>query len=194
MNRRSGRWPQERMLGDVSDETLVKRALAGSDRAWTALVRRYDRRVFNYAFRMSGNAEDARDLSQEVFLGVFRNLGGFRGDGAFAAWLFRIAAFRCTDYLRRRRPTGEFIEASAPPSDDPGPQEQATVSRANRRILAALDALPATQRHVVELKFFQQFTFEDIGVQLGISPNTAKTRLYGALKKLKQHEELKGEL
>ena len=182
------------MLRDVSDETLVKRALAGSDRAWMALVRRYDRRVYNYAFRMSGNAEDARDLAQEVFLGVFRNLSGFRGDGAFAAWLFRIAAFRCTDHLRRRRPMGEFDEATAPPAEDPGPQEEAAMSRANRRILAALEALPAAQRHVVELKFFQQFTFEDIGMQLGISPNTAKTRLYGALKKLKHHEELQGEL
>ena len=182
------------MLRDVSDETLVKRALAGSDRAWTALVRRYDRRVYNYAFRMSGNAEDARDLAQEVFLGVFRNLGGFRGDGVFAAWLFRIAAFRCTDYLRRRRPTGEFDETTAPPSDDPGPQDVAAMNRTNQRILAALEALPAAQRHVVELKFFQQFTFEDIGMQLGISPNTAKTRLYGALKKLKHHEELQSEL
>ena len=182
------------MLGDVSDETLVERALAGSDRAWTALVRRYDRRIYNYALRMSGNPEDALDLAQEVFLGVFRNLATFRREGAFAAWLFRIASFRCTDFLRRRRQTDEFDEARAAPSDDRGPAEQASASRVNERILAALDSLPFDQRQVVELKFFQQFTFEDIGGQLGISPNTAKTRLYGALRKLKSREELQGGL
>ena len=64
-------------------------------------------------------------------------------------------------------------------------------THANEQISKALLILPAEQRHVVELKFFQQFTFEDIAQQLGISPNTAKTRLYAALKKLKQREELR---
>lgn len=65
---------------------------------------------------------------------------------------------------------------------------------ANQTIARALAELPAEQRHVVELKFFQEFTFHDIAGQLGISPNTAKTRLYGALRKLRQHEELKDAL
>ena len=64
-------------------------------------------------------------------------------------------------------------------------------THANAQIVRALGELPAEQRHVVELKFFQHFTFEDIARQLGISPNTAKTRLYAALKKLKKHEELR---
>lgn len=76
------------MLPNVSDETLVKRALAGSDGAWTKLVRRYERRIYNYALRMVGHQDDAYDLMQEVFLGVYRNLSGYRGDGVFAAWLF----------------------------------------------------------------------------------------------------------
>jgi len=64
-------------------------------------------------------------------------------------------------------------------------------THANEQISRALLDLPVEQRHVVELKFFQHFTFEDIANQLGISPNTAKTRLYAALKKLKSHEELR---
>ncbi len=67
-------------------------------------------------------------------------------------------------------------------------------THANRQITTALNTLPTDQRHVVELKFFQHFTFDDIGEQLGISPNTAKTRLYSALRKLRENEELRDAL
>jgi len=179
------------MLAGASDDKLVLRALAGSNRAWQTLIRRYERRVYNYALRMVGSPDDALDMMQEVFLGVHRNLPGYRGDGAFAAWLFRIASFRCTDFLRRRRfhsTLEDQEEALTSPSE---PHLEAMATHANARITSALLTLPAEQRHVVELKFFQQFTFEDIAGQLGISPNTAKTRLYAALKKLRQHEELR---
>ncbi len=182
------------MLGTVTDEKLVARALAGSNNAWQKLVKRYERRVYNYALRMVGHPDDAADLMQEVFMGVYRNLPGFRGDGVFAAWLFRIASFRCTDYLRRRRFHDTFDEQLSTARSPNDPQSAAMTTHANQQIGVALASLPAEQRHVVELKFFQQFTFEDIAQQLGISPNTAKTRLYSALRKLKKHEELKDAL
>ncbi len=179
------------MLGTAADEKLVARALTGSNRAWQLLVKRYERRVYNYALRMVGHPDDARDLMQDVFLGVHRNLPGYRGDGVFPAWLFRIASYRCTDYLRKRRFHSSFDEnevAVCAPSD---PQRETLTTHANQQISAALASLPIAQRHVVELKFFQQLTFEDIAQHLGISPNTAKTRLYSALRKLEQHEELR---
>ena len=182
------------MLGTVSDETLVTRAVAGSNSAWHKLVKRYEKRVYNYALRMVGHPDDAFDLMQEVFVGVHRNLSSFRGDGPFPAWLFRIASFRCTDYLRRRRHHDEYDEKMGFMSQEPGPEEQAFSTHANQQIADALNTLPAEQRQVVELKFFQHFTFEDIAGQLGISPNTAKTRLYSALRKLQQHEELRDAL
>ncbi len=182
------------MPGTVSDETLVARAVAGSNSAWNKLVKRYEKRVYNYALRMVGHPDDAFDLMQEVFMGVHRNLAGFRGDGAFPAWLFRIASFRCTDYLRRRRHHEEYDDERGFLAEDQTPEQLTFTSHANQRITAALATLPAEQRQVVELKFFQHFTFEDIAGQLGISPNTAKTRLYAALKKLKQHEELRDAL
>ncbi len=179
------------MLGaTASDQKLIDGALAGSDSAWQKLVKRYEKKVYNYALRMVGHPDDAFDLMQEVFVGVHRNLASYRGDGAFPAWLFRIASFRCTDYLRRRRFSEEFDEARAEAPESLGPQAMTMATHANQRISAALMSLPAEQRHVVELKFFQHFTFEDISEQLGISPNTAKTRLYSALKKLRANPEL----
>lgn len=155
-------------------------------------MKRYERRIYNYALRMVGHPDDALDLVQEVFLGVYRNLGTYRGDGAFAAWLFRIASFRCTDYLRRRRPADPLDEATmeAEPRAAFDPALAAAATDANRHVLRALATLPPAQRHVVELKFFQHCTFDEIGERLAISPNTAKTRLYSALRKLKACEEL----
>ena len=182
------------MLGPITDETLVKRAVAGSNGAWSKLVKRYEKRVYNYALRMVSHPDDAFDLMQEVFMGVHRNLASFRGDAPFPAWLFRIASFRCTDYLRRRRVHEEFDEERGFLNGEAGPEEQAFTTHANQQIFRALNTLPDEQRQVVELKFFQNFTFEDIAGQLGISPNTAKTRLYSALRKLKTHEELRDAL
>ena len=116
------------------------------------------------------------------------------GDGAFPAWLFRIASFRCTDYLRRRRVHDEYDDEQNFAETDSNPEQSTLTTFANQQIAAALGTLPQDQRQVVELKFFQNFTFDDIAAQLGISPNTAKTRLYSALRKLKQHEELRDAL
>ena len=183
------------MLGTTApDEKLVARALKGSNSAWTSLVKRYEQRIYNYALRMVGHPDDAFDLMQEVFVGVHKNLATYRGDGAFPAWLFRIANFRCTDYLRRRRFFDEYDESADPAPAEASPELAAMSTHANQQISEALARLPVDQRQVVELKFFQQFTFEDIGEQLGISPNTAKTRLYSALKKLKSEEELRNAL
>ena len=178
------------MIGTASDEKLIKRALGGSNSAWNKLIKRYEKRVYNYALRMVGNPDDAMDLMQEVFVGVHRNLASYRGEGAFPAWLFRIASFRCTDYLRRRRFMDEYDEQTAPSDDTLSPQSLAMATHANAQITEALQQLSHEQRQVVELKFFQAFTFEDIASQLGISPNTAKTRLYSALKKLRSNREL----
>ena len=90
------------MFSRKTDEQLIKNAKQGSERAWLQLVKRYEKRLYNHAFRMSGNADDAMDILQDVLISVYRNLDNYRGDGVFVAWLFRIASFRCIDYFRRK--------------------------------------------------------------------------------------------
>lgn len=184
------------MLGTQSDDRLITKALAGSAGAWSGLVRRYERRIYNYALRMVGHPDDASDLVQEVFMAVHRNLATFRGESAFASWLFRIANYRCTDFLRRRRAFTSLDDVAELPDDhrDSSPSEIAGTMSINQRLTLAMQSLPPDQRVVVELKFFQHFTFEEIAGQLGISPNTAKTRLYAALRKLQSMEELRDAL
>lgn len=160
--------------------------MKGSEKAWLALVKRYENRVYNYALRMSGNADDALDIVQDTFMAVYRNLESYRGEGAFPAWLFRIAVFRSTDLLRRRHKFSEFFEELIDQKNDNDPEPHLQQTRNNRDILNRLQTLSNDSRQIVELKFFQHFTFEEIAGQLGISSNTAKSRLYAALKKMRE--------
>jgi len=179
------------MFAPKSDDELIAQALDGSERAWLIIVKRYEKRLFNYSLRMSGNREDAMDILQDVLLSVYRNLSAYRGDGKFAAWLFRIASFRCIDYFRRRKFHTPIDEMEI--EDESGydkPDLNLSNTRSNRDIATLMSRLPIDQRQVVELKFFQSFTFNEIGSQLGISTNTAKTRLYSALGKMRVQKDI----
>lgn len=180
------------------DEALIAAALAGSPHAWEKLVKRYESRVFNQGLRLMGNPSDAMDLLQEVFLGVYRNLHRFRGDAKFSSWLFRIAHNKAIDLSRRKRllagtppnAEGEADPLEGLPADrQQEPEISLMHSELNQRIVERLSQLPLAQRLVVELKVFQSMTFEEIADMQDISENTAKTRFYAALKKLKQTTE-----
>lgn len=175
-----------------SDETLVKQALNGKKSAWITLVKRYEKNLFNYALRMVNNREDALDLMQDVFIAVFRNLSSFRGDSPFKGWMFKIAHYRCMEFYRRKKPTQSLDETPEQEDIDEQtcPEKQMTLNQRQLDIQQALAKLPVNQKIVVELKFFQHATFEDIAYQLGISINTAKSRLYSGLDKLKDYVEL----
>ncbi|WDE13174.1 RNA polymerase sigma factor [Thalassomonas haliotis] len=175
-----------------SDETLVKQALKGKKSAWVALVKRYEKNVYNYTYRMVSNGDDAMDLMQDIFMAVFRNLASFRGDSPFKGWLFKIAHYRCIEFYRKKRPTQSLDEAPEQVAErDAGcPEYHMSSTEQASELQRAMQYLSFNQKLVVELKFFQQCTFEDIALQLGISTNTAKSRLYSALDKLKDQLEV----
>lgn len=176
---------------EKSDQQLINKALNGSKRAWLELVGRYERPIYNYAVRMTGNPEDAKDLMQEVFVSLFRNLSGYRGEGSFKSWLFKIAHYRCIEFYRKKRPTQGLDDAPEIETKEPCPEMTLAGHQRNNQLVDAMQQLPLAQKAVVELKFFGQFTFEEIALQLGISTNTAKSRLYTALEKLKNLMEVK---
>jgi len=185
-----------------NDEKLIEKALSGSQRSWVNLVKRYEGLVYNYCLRMTFNASDARDLMQEVFLATYRNLPSYRGVNQFKGWMMRIAANKTTDFLRARgrnplHQAGEVSDESyqspevhTAQSHSHDPAEQYKLARNNIQIKQILNKLPDEQKLIVELKFFQHFTFDEISHQTGISINTVKTRLYSALNKLKGYSEI----
>ena len=177
-----------------SDEKLVTAALQGSGRAWRRLVQRYEGRIYNLGYRLTGNGEDAMDLTQEVFLGVFRNLRRFRGDASFRTWLFRIAHNKAVDLNRRNKlqslmgsldEAGEFAAGELSARVEFEPDHGLAKRECNRLALELLRRIPLEQRLVVELKIYQSLTFDEIARMQEISVNTAKTRFYTALKKMR---------
>lgn len=177
---------------DQSDLDLILKAQAGSLPAWDALVRRYEGQVYNFSLRFTGNADDALDLMQEVFLGLYRNLEEFRGQSQLSTWLFRVAHNKAIDLARRRsvRPVlneqTDHDELQNLCSELPSPDEQLETQQGNVRVRTLLSQLPIAQRMVVELKIYQELTFDEIADLSGISANTAKTRFYTALKKIRE--------
>lgn len=174
---------------DQNDNQLIDATLNGSVSAWETLVRRHETRVFNLGLRLMHNPDDAMDLTQEVFLGVHRNLYRFRGESQFSTWLFRIVHNKAIDLIRRRQAgpdmeTG-FDDLPEPDEKQAGPQEQYLEYEFNERIAQYLARLPPAQRVIVELKVFQSLTFEEIATLQNIPANTAKTRFYSALKNLR---------
>lgn len=170
---------------DKTDEQLIQRALQGNRSAWVKLVKRYEKSVYNYGIRMTSNREDALDLMQEIFTSVFRNLNTYRAEGTFKAWLFRIASYRCVEFYRRKKPTQALDDTPEMECEASRPEVTLFISRDSQQLINAMAQLPLAQKAVVELKFFGQFTFDEIAEQLNVSSNTVKSRLYSALEKLK---------
>jgi len=175
------------------DEKLIHKALDGNEKAWVKLVKRYEKRIYNYSLRMTGATDEAMDLVQEVFLAVFRNLPNYRGNGVFPAWIFRIASNRCTDFLRRRN-NNPLARQSATDTETLSSSSMADEDlhrdQGNKHVLKLLSELPQEQRQVIEMKLFQNMTFDEIEGYTGLSANTAKTRFYTALEKLRKNVEV----
>ena len=180
-----------------TDEQLISLALNGSQRSWVRLVKRYEKLIYNYCLRMSRNPSEAMDLMQEVFLAVYRNLPSYQGKNQFRAWLMRITANKTIDFQRHKERNPQhyaenFDESELGHSDGyhhSEPDYQYAQSDHQKQVEKLMQSLPLEQRMVIELKFCQHCTFEEIAMQLNTPVNTVKTRLYSALNKLRDQME-----
>ena len=165
---------------EVEDRDLIEKARRGDVEGFNLLISRWEKRVFNYLLRLVRDREDALDLSQEVFLKAYQNLGKLDDAGRFGPWLFRIAHNEAFSLLRRRRPESD------------GAVEEID-ARAGRRfpielalaVESALGRLSEDQREAVILKVYQGFKFEEMAEVLSCPVSTVKSRLYTALDLLK---------
>ena len=164
------------VLVDVDERELISRSCAGDLDAFDHLVRVHQDRIYNVAYRLTGNHEDASDAAQDAFVRAFQALPRFRRDAAFSTWLYRIATNAALD-LVRRRPAVPPMELSV---DQPGPSDpEAEVHRreVHRRVHAAVGHLPAEYRAVVVLRGLQGLAYEEIARVLQIPIGTVRSRL-----------------
>lgn len=175
--------------GDADrDEALAARAGQGDRGAFEVLYRRYAAVVFGRLSRLIGPVAERDDLTQDVFLGLYRALPRFRGDAALSTLLYRITANVACDHLRRRgrRPVEPLDRAilEGLVSDDAGPEARARRGRELARVLAALDRITPRKRVALLLRVVEGLGFADIGAIVGTSADTAKKRAQHGLREL----------
>lgn len=165
---------------------LIHKAAEGDAHAFEALLLAYQKQVYNLALRMTGNPDDAMDLSQEAFIKAWRGLSSYRFDSAFSTWLYRLTSNVCIDALRRNRRRQAVAETVSLDDDDSwiepadwegDPQrllERAELSRAVER---GLEALPDHFRQVLVLRELSGLSYQEIGTAMELDLGTVKSRI-----------------
>ncbi len=182
----------------TDEKSLIHEAQRGDPEAFEQLVRSYDQQVLRMAFNLLHSQEDARDVYQEVFLRVYRNLPKFRFDCAFSTWLYRIVANLCLDQIRKRKVRKESssaVETAAGEVDrlqfiperraDVDPQRQLMSAEVISRVNEVLDQLTPRERIVFEMRHFQGMRLRAIGESLGVTEEAAKNCLFRATQKMR---------
>jgi RNA polymerase sigma-70 factor, ECF subfamily len=191
---------QERARQAEEDRALIERAQAGDMAAFRRLVERHQRRAFALALSMVRDENDARELVQEAFLRVFKNLGGFQGGSSFFTWLYRIITNLSIDLIRKPgRQTVDIEEARLDMGDGPdldfpllgrldGADPAGIVRRSEiaARLQTALDALPSYHRAVIVMREIDGLSYEEMAEALSVSKSTIMSRLFHARQKLQR--------
>ena len=177
------------------DAEIVRLVLAGDTELYAVLVNRYRTRVSRYVERFTYDVEDARDVTQEVFVKVYGALDSFDPRFKFSTWLFRIAGNAAIDHLRRRRvrtlplerPPGENGEARAvdPPETRPNPHEELARRRLREALSAAIDRLPDDYRELISLRHYGEMPYEEIAELKAMPLGTVKNKLFRARQALR---------
>jgi RNA polymerase sigma-70 factor (ECF subfamily) len=165
------------------DVELVERHRAGDLQAFDEVYARFGEMVYNLAVRLSANREEAADLTQEIFLRVYRHLGSFGGRSTLKTWVFRVAVNHCRDRLSRHVPPMQSIDDSSEEGGvviaDPGrgPEELAMAADEGRRVTRGLARLPQVFREAVVLRDLEGLSYEEIAEVLGVRVGTVRSRI-----------------
>lgn len=179
----------------LDDRALVTRILAGDRDRYTDLVKRYEKRVINYVYRITHRYEEAHDLAQEIFVKVFLALDRYDPKYQFSTWLFRIAQNSAIDALRKK----SVIEVPiARPTDDENAKDREFAdggvspyrAMSNKQLAAAIDTavenLPPDYRELIQLRHFAELSYEEIATMKKLPLGTVKNKLFRARNLLKE--------
>jgi RNA polymerase sigma-70 factor (ECF subfamily) len=174
-------------LHEQPDSQLVRRIHSGDEAAFDELMRRYKRPVVNFVFRMLGNAEDADDIAQEVFVRVYQNLDTYQPDTKFSTWLFALARNAAIDRLRwRARHPAESMESVPEIPTSSGTAEEVSAREIGGQIAAAVNKLPEDQRTALVLSEYQGMSCAEVAGVMRCSEKSVESRLYRAKQTLRR--------
>lgn len=172
------------------DFTLVEAALAGEEKAFAKLMSRYKDAIYFMLLKMVNNKNDAEDLTIEAFGKAFKNLHQYSPHYAFSTWLFKIATNNCIDFLRKRRGVYVSIENNQENGDndspiklrstDPDPEEKLIRIQKAFLMRKIVHRLKPRYRNLVELRYFREYSYEEIAKELNLPLGTVKAQLFRA--------------
>jgi RNA polymerase sigma-70 factor (ECF subfamily) len=171
-------------MTEDEEHILIEQCKKGDINAYTLLVKEYQNTIFNCAWRIVLNREDAADITQSAFLKLFERIETFDSNRKFFSWMYRIAINEALDHKRRRRTFDEFDEEKHS-SDNRAPDASLEDEELKATIAACLRRLPDDARVVITLKHFSGLSYNEIGEILEIPERTVKSRLYSARQKMK---------
>ena len=185
-----------RKVVGVADVELVSRALAGREEGFAELVRRYQRPIAAYVYRMVGDYDAALDLAQEVFIRVYNSLGRYRAEYKFSTWIYRIAHNAAIDHLRRVGASrteemtieGEGGTSFEKPLASKAPTPEQETERGERRaeIEEVVGLLPHAYRELIVLRHSHDLSYDEIAEVTGLPLGTVKNRIFRAREAMRE--------
>lgn len=171
----------------MTEPELIQAARWGDQSAFAQLVTANQAMVYSLAYRMTGNPEDAADLTQEAFLNAWRGLGSFSGQSSFSTWIYRLASNACTDFLRREKrrsglsmtleDEGEEDRQADLPDDRWSPERELERREAHDAVRRGLAALSPEHREILVLRELEGLSYTEIAQALGLEEGTVKSRI-----------------
>lgn len=183
---------------DTDERDLIARSQKGDHKAFEELVKRYQRKVFGIAYGIVRNAEDAMDVSQEVFLRSYRNLKGFKGQSRFYTWIYRIAVNLSIDVVNKRKKTPLLLQDEARSVDDASrtwegllpncgnPARELDTRELGEQVVLGLDQLSEKHRAVLILREVEGLSYQEISLAMDCSRGTVMSRLFHARANMKK--------
>lgn len=173
---------------ELTDLELIASAIRGAEDGFEALVRRYQRPITGYIFRMLGDYEASLDVSQEVFIKVYNSLSRYSSDYKFSTWIYRIAHNAAIDHMRRNSVSPQSLETENADgtyqlqieSPNPTPEQDRERSEWRTEIENVVKRLPAAYRELILLRHSQDLSYDEIADVTGLPLGTVKNRLFRA--------------
>ena len=170
------------------DQILVKEFQGGNQSAFNQLILKHQRRIFNLTYKMVRNIEEAKDLTQEIFVKAYRGLNNFKGESSFSTWLYQIAVNSAINFStgKRWKNLVSILEVKEPEAGWGNPLQEIRRDEVNLAIDNAVLSLPAQQRSVFILRYYEELPYQEIAKLTGRTEGALKANYFQAVKKLQK--------